>query len=102
MNNNEKRRLRAIKFRLVLVPTKCDSCGDTFVRQKMWTFTRYGMSASHFKWYYCQNCMHSKEDVLNEIDTDEYPFGLYRIDNFDDFEKKDDTRMNAAIASHQL
>jgi hypothetical protein len=43
--------------------------------------------------------MHSAEDVLNEVDTDEDPNGIYDVDSFFAFDKKNYTRMEAHINS---
>ena len=41
--------------------------------------------------------MHSAEDVLNEVDTDSCAFGIYGVDDFPCFQKKDYTRMDKAF-----
>ena len=94
--DKEQKRLKAIKLKYVLSPTKCDCCGEEYKREKMWQFYRYGINESWHKWHYCQNCMHSAEEVLHEIDTDESIFGLAGIDDFNHFSKKDYTRMDFA------
>lgn len=94
--DNEKKRMKAIKLKFVFFPTKCDCCEEKYKRKKMWQLNRYGINKTSHKWHYCQNCMHSAEDVLNEVDTDEFFFGLAGIDDFDNFSKKDYTRMNLA------
>lgn len=93
--DKEQKRLKAIKLKYVLFSTKCDCCGNEYKREKMWRFERYGINKTWHTWHYCQNCMHSAEDVLNEIDTDESPFGLAGVDDFT-IHKKDYTRMNSA------
>lgn len=93
--DKEQKRLKAIKLKYVLFPTKCDCCGEEYKLEKMWQFDRWGINKSVRRWHFCQNCMHSAEEVLNEIDTDEYPFGLADIDNCIIFHKKDYTRMHA-------
>lgn len=91
--DKKQKRLKAIKLKYVLFPTKCRCCGEEYKREKMWQFYRYGVNNMRFEWHYCQNCMHSAEDVLNEIDTDESPYGLAGVDNYT-IVKKDYTRMN--------
>jgi hypothetical protein len=91
----EQKRLRAIKLRYVLFPKKCKCCGEEYALEKMWSVNRYGINAVCNTWYYCQNCMHSAEDVLNEVDTDENPNGIYNVDSFFAFGKKDYTRIEA-------
>jgi len=84
-------------MKYVLFPTKCSCCGEEYKREKMWHLYRYGVNETWYKWYYCHNCMHSAEDVLNEVDTDESIFGIAEIYDFYTFSKKDYTRMNLAI-----
>jgi len=95
--DKEKKRLKAIKLKYVLVPTKCDCCEEKYKREKMWQFNRWGLNKTIHKWHYCQNCMHSAEEVLNEVDTDEYHLGLAGIDDPIHFLKKDYTRINLAL-----
>lgn len=92
IDKNQKR-LNAIKLKYVIFPTKCNCCGKEYVREKMWRVFRWGENMTSVKWNYCQRCMHSAEEVLNEIDTDE---GLWEISHVDDFTtcKKDYTRLN--------
>ena len=92
----EEKRLKAIKLKFVLFPTKCACCGEEHKREKMWQLYRYGINATFHKWHYCQKCMHSAEDVLHEVDTDEFNFGIVGVDDFKTFSKKDYTRMNRA------
>ena len=92
--DKEQRRLKSIKLKYVFFTTKCHYCGQLYKREKMWQLYRYGINATWQKWHYCQNCMHSAEEVLNEVDTDEFPSGIAGIDNFFTFSKKDYTRMN--------
>lgn len=95
--DREQKRLKAIKLKYVLFPTKCDCCGEKYKREKMWQLYRYGVNKTWHKWYYCQRCMHSAEEVLNEVDTDETIFGIAGIDDFNTFSKKDNTRINLAM-----
>lgn len=97
--NKEQKRKNAIKLKPVFFPTKCQCCGDEYYLEKMWTFWRYGVNMRVFKWHFCQNCMHSVEDVLNEIDTDEVIFGLAWVDEHV-INKKDYTRMNKLMTPH--
>lgn len=94
--DKEQKRLKAIKLKYVLFPTKCDYCEEKYKREKMWQLYRYGANKRWHEWHYCQRCMHSAEEVLNEVDTDESPFGIAGIDDFNTFSKKDLTRMNLA------
>lgn len=91
--DKEQKRLKAIKLKYVLFPTKCSCCKEEYKREKMWQLYRYGINKTWHKHYYCQNCMHSAKEVLHEIDTDESIFGLAGIDDFNSFQKKDCTRI---------
>ena len=88
MQIDEKtKRLKAIKKRYVLMPTRCDCCGKEYIREKMWVVNRYcwnlhGELEHSEKWYYCNECMHSKEDVLHRIDTDDCLLGIYGVDEY--------------------
>ncbi len=90
--DKKQKRLKAIKLRYVFFPTKCRCCGEEYKYEKMWQFDRYGVNKTIHRWHYCQNCMHSAEEVLNEIDTDASHFGIAWVDNFI-INKKDYTRM---------
>lgn len=94
--DRDQKRLNAIKLKYVLFPTKCNCCGEEYKKEKMWQLYRYGINKTWNKWNYCQNCMHSAKEVLDEVDTDECNFGLAGIDNFFTFTKKDYTRINIA------
>ena len=93
--DKEQKRLKAIKLKYVLFPTKCNCCGEIYKREKMWQVYRYAMSGM-YKWHYCQNCMHSAEEVLYEIDTDAVPWGISGVDDRFHFKKKDYTRTRRA------
>ena len=93
--DKEQKRLKAIKLKYVLFPKKCDCCGETYKREKMWQVYRYDMLGAS-KWHYCQNCMHSAEEVLYEIDTDAVPEGISGVDDRFHFKKKDYTRTRRA------
>ena len=81
MQIDEKtKRLKAIKKRYVLMPTRCDCCGKEYIRKKMWVVERYcwnlhGELEHSEKW-------HSKEEVLHRIDTDDCLFGIYGVDEY--------------------
>ena len=94
--DNRKKRLKAIKLRFVFFSTKCEHCGNEYKRERMWQLYRYGINKTAYKWHYCRKCMHSAEDVLNEVDTDEFAFGIAGVDDFNTFVKKDSNRMNLA------
>ena len=65
--NREQKRLKAIKLKYFFFGRECASCGEKFKREKMWRVYRYGINQTCHPWYYCQNCMHSAEEVLYEI-----------------------------------
>ena len=92
----EKKRLKAIKLKFVFSPTQCERCGKECIGERMWQLYRYGINETVHKWHYCQECMHSAEAVLHEVDTDEFNFGIAGVDDFKTFSKKDYTRMNSA------
>lgn len=93
--DKEQKRLKAIKLKYVFFPKQCDHCGEVFKKEKMWKVNRYGINDSIHKYFYCQNCMHSAKDVLNEIRTDESIFGIVGVDNVL-ADKKDFSRFNSA------
>lgn len=94
--NQELKRLKAIKLKKSIFERECSCCKGKFKKEKMWRVYRYCKNKRYNPWFYCQNCMHSAEEVLNEIDTDESIFGIAGVDNFWFFKKKDMTRINLA------
>lgn len=97
MIDQEQKRLKYIKLKYVLFPTRCSCCKNKYKKEKMWQVHRYGVNKTVHKWCYCQNCMHSAKEVLNEIDTDESIFGIAYVDDFYHFRKNDYTRMKSAM-----
>lgn len=93
----EERRLNAIKLRFFFAPVECACCRSEVKLENVWTVWRYGLNKTKHRWYYCRNCMPTAEAVLNEIDTDEIQFGIADVDDYRNFKKKDDTRMNNAF-----
>ena len=67
--DKEKKRLKAIKLKYVLFPTKCSCCNKEYKREKMWQIYLDDVNQTWTKWHYCQNCMHSAEEVLKEVNT---------------------------------
>ncbi len=92
----KEKRLKAIKSRKVFLRKKCAHCREKFKNQEMWVVKRFGKYGEVNKYYYCKECMPSKEDVLNEIDTDEILYGIAYVDDFFKFRKKDYSRVEAA------
>ena len=81
--DKHKKRLKAIKLKYVFFPTKCRCCKEEYKREKMWLVYRYGINKVTVKCRYCQNCLRSAKDVLNEIDRPTSPlFGIIGIDEF--------------------
>lgn len=79
----EQVRLRKIKtIKVYFGRTKCEKCGNQFVHEKMWRVPRWGTNKWRYDWYYCKHCLPTKKDVLNEVDTDKCPFGIYDVDPF--------------------
>lgn len=67
--------------------TKCSHCREEYV-EEMWKVNRTNHMAIPnivIPYYYCQECMNSAEDVLNEIDTDPCVYGITDIDDQEAF-----------------
>ena len=95
--NKDTIRLKSIKLKLITSPTECCCCQNIFSFTKMYRVYRWGINKSANPFFYCTNCMHSKEEVLHEVDTDEISDGIAYVDPFWGFEKKDRTRLLAVI-----
>lgn len=91
---NTKRRLKAVRKQYVFFPKECECCGDMISKEKMWKVDRWGVNKTVHTWHYCQKCMSTPEDVLNEVDTDSCHFGIAFVDSFLTYQKKDYTKMN--------
>lgn len=61
------RRLRAVKLRWVLFSKKCQCCGDFISREKIYVVPQWDRKRTVENYYYCQECVHSKEEVLKTI-----------------------------------
>ncbi len=92
--SNEKTRLKAIKERKINSNEKCDSCGKNIKGKEVWVVNRYGTNGEVLKYYYCKECFPTREDVLNEIDTDEILYGIAFVDDFRGYVKKDYRRLH--------
>lgn len=92
--DKKQKRLKAIKLRYALFSTKCECSGEEYKHEKMWKVNRWGINNSIRTWHFCQNCMHSAEEVLNEIDTDASIFGIAFVDSIN-FIKKNYTKIEA-------
>ena len=76
-------RLNQIKAKKIwFTRTKCEKCKSYYVHEKMWMVPRYGINEVRNEWFYCQHCLPTKEDVLNEVDNDNCMFGIYGVDSF--------------------
>jgi len=93
ITTKEQMRLNCVKDKFVFFDTKCECCNNYTKFGKMWLVKRWGANKVVFDWYYCHDCMPTKEDVLNEIDTDTIIFGIYPIDDHT-IQKKDRTRLD--------
>jgi hypothetical protein len=88
-----QRRLKGIKVKYpYFFARQCECCGNFFVKENIFMVQRWGVNKTIHNWYYCRNCMQTKEDVLHEIDVDECNFGIAFIDDFYNWSKKDYTR----------
>lgn len=77
-----QKRLNAIKLRYYFFPRQCCSCRKEYAREKMYFVPCWGVNKKVWPYYYCQKCVKSKEDVLREIDDEEYGFGIAFVDDF--------------------
>ncbi|MBU5331764.1 hypothetical protein KQI61_06105 [Anaerocolumna aminovalerica] len=94
MITKEQKRLNSIKeIKPLLFYRTCHCCDNDFVKEKIFKVDRWGVNNSVHSWYFCKKCMSTKEDVLNEIDTDECIFGIAYVDS-QVINKKDYTRIN--------
>ena len=67
----KKERLEEIKLvNVMFFRTECKKCHNIFVHEKMWQVPRLGINNCQIEWYYCQHCFPTKEEVLNEIDSE--------------------------------
>jgi len=82
-----------IEIKPLIFPVTCRCCGNDFVIEKMFKVDRWEINKIVHSWYFCKRCISTKEDVLNEIDTDECIFGIAFVDNHT-IQKKDYTRVN--------
>lgn len=80
--SNNEMRLRAIKSRLVLLPTTCEICRDSIQFEKMWKVYRWAVGKRIYPHCYCKKCMNTAQDVIEYID--EYPssYGIAFVDRY--------------------
>lgn len=89
MKYTDKDRKKFIYKRTVLSPKICDCCHRKIKLDTMWLVQRYNSKGEFNDWYYCFECFDSKDELLLEIDTDSYPYGIFPIDF--EFKKKRNT-----------
>ena len=83
MVDEKQERLKKIKLETIYFRrVQCMKCRSNFVHEKMWYVPRWGVNEWKYDWYYCQHCFPTKEEVLAEIDSDDNPFGIYKVDPF--------------------
>lgn len=90
--DHHQERINAIKTVYVAFPTECSCCNEEYVDEEMYSVERWGVNRSVNTWYYCKTCVHSKEEVLHEIDTDTGD-GIAFIDSFGHYPEKDYTKI---------
>ena len=80
--DRDKKRLKYIKeIHPRLFPKECKSCGELYIKEKMFKVNRWGCNYIVLTHYYCQHCLKTKEDVLFEVDSDCNPFGIAFVDD---------------------
>lgn len=72
---------------------QCRCCNNFGYNEEMWKVRRKKINIINSDdetvddWYYCKKCAPTKEDVLNIIDNDNYPYGVYPIEKSFNIEK---------------
>jgi hypothetical protein len=94
VREKEVNRINAIKIKKPFFWTECSICGKEYRHESMFKVQRWGVNQTVHDWWYCNHCMSSKEDVLNEVDSDECYFGIAYVDSFIGFNKKNKDRIN--------
>lgn len=86
-------RLFAVKHRKSRKYRKCRLCNQLiFPNEKMYFVYRWAKDMQVVKICYCENCVKSRKDGLNEVDTDSILYGIAYVDDYYNFKKKDYTR----------
>jgi len=80
MNYSFEDRKKYIKKQIIFEHKICDCCGNPLNMVHVWKVNRFNKTGTFDTWYYCLECFDSKEEVLLEIDSDSYPFGIHPID----------------------
>ena len=47
----------------------------------MWEVKRFNNKNSFDEWFYCKDCFIDRDELLLELDSDSYPYGIYPIDS---------------------
>lgn len=76
----KEKRLRAIKSKFMILARQCECCKEEVSFETMWEVKRWGVNNRIYLWNYCKRCMHTAEDVLNQIDNDACPWGIAYVD----------------------
>ena len=82
MIDREAKRIHAIKLRYVFTEHQCSCCGNYFRKEKMYKVHVWGVNRSVVPLDFCQNCMKSREEVLEEVDSYQGFFGIAFVDDF--------------------
>lgn len=86
-------RMLAIKNRYTRFFCHCRLCGSLiYPGEKMFSVYRWADDRKSAKVCYCMDCIKSKREVLNEVDTDSILYGIANVDSYTNFKKKDYTR----------
>ena len=76
-------RLFYIKRKKAVYMRICKKCGETIYPKEIYfSVARWYVDRQIIKMTYCTECMKTRKEVLNEIDTDNYPYGIAKIDNY--------------------
>lgn len=81
MHYSDKDRKRFVK----MIPVfnngvVCNCCLERKTFQGMWMVNRFNSDGTHSPWYYCTTCFETKDEILEQVATDEYPYGIYPTD----------------------
>ena len=70
-----------IRSTFQLGDNKCSCCRKSIQLKSSFTVLRYTDNKDECgRWYYCRECFDSVDEVLVEILTDSYPYGIYPLD----------------------
>ena len=85
--DHHQKRLNAIKLKYVFFPKKCMICREEYRKERMYRVDRWIVNQRVLECWYCQHCIHSKEELLNKIDTD-YGCGIAFVDEWPNYKEK--------------